>query len=98
MIYHDSFPRMCSEIIRIMKPGGEFIGSFNLEEAPSPGEPQRLNVRTIERNLLDKLEVQSYRITGKGPEDNPYAPFFTGALSYETGQEGFLWVIGRKPG
>ena len=26
----DSFSNMCSEIIRVLKPGGDFIGSFNL--------------------------------------------------------------------
>ncbi len=31
----DCFSEMCDEIIRVIKPGGEFIGSFNLEEPSS---------------------------------------------------------------
>jgi SAM-dependent methyltransferase len=92
----DNFPVMCKEIIRVLKPGGEFLGSFNLEEPASPCEPQQLNERIIKDNLLNNMEVQSYRITKKGPEENIYAPFFDGNLSYKPGQEGVLWVKARK--
>ena len=97
MDHVDNFPVMCKEIFRVLKPGGEFIGSFNLEEPRSSCEPQQLNERTIKENLLNYLEVQSYRIAKKGPKENPYAPFFDGVMSYELGQEGYLWVKGRKP-
>jgi SAM-dependent methyltransferase len=96
MDHVDNFPVMCKEIIRVLKPGGEFIGSFNLEEPRSVSEPQQLTERIIKENLLNCLEVQSYRITRKGPRENLYAPFFDGVLSYELGQEGYLWVRGRK--
>ena len=96
MDHVDNFPVMCKEIIRVLKPGGEFIGSFNLEEPRSPCEPQQLNESIIKKNLLNYLEVQSYRITKKGPEENLYAPFFDGVLSYELGQEGYLWVRAKK--
>jgi len=98
MDHVDNFSIMCNEIVRVLKPGGEFIGCFNLEEPPSPCEPQQLNEKVIKENLLSKLEVQSYRITEKGPKENQYAPFFiNGSLSYRPGQEGFLWVRARKP-
>jgi SAM-dependent methyltransferase len=93
----DNFSAMCSEIIRVIKPGGFFIGSFNLEELPSPCEPQQLDEKKIKDNLLSKLEIKSYRITKKGPEDDLYSPFFTNSLSYEPGQEGYLWVKAMKP-
>jgi len=92
----DNFTSMCKEIIRVLKPGGLFIGSFNLEEPASFCEPQQLNEKIIRENLLNYLEVQSYRITKKGPEEDLYAPFFDGKLSYELGQEGFLWVRAIK--
>jgi SAM-dependent methyltransferase len=92
----DNFPDMCNEIIRVLKPGGDFIASFNLEEPATPYEPQQLNEKIIKENLLDCLEIQSYRITEKGPENEPYAPFFNGNLSYKPGQEGFLWVRAKK--
>jgi ubiquinone/menaquinone biosynthesis C-methylase UbiE len=94
----DHFPDMCAEIIRVIKPEGEFIGSFNLEEPDSPNEPQRLNERIIKENLLNKLKIKSYRLTKKGPEEDPYAPFFGGTLTYELGQEGYLWVRATKIG
>lgn len=97
MDHVDNFSAMCKEIIRVLKPGGEFIGSFNLEEPRSSCEPQQLNERIIKENLLDRLEVQSYRIAKKGPKEDLYAPFFEGVLSYEFGQEGHLWVRARKP-
>lgn len=93
----DNFEVMCQEILRVLKPGGEMIASFNLEEPASPCEPQQLNEKIIKKNLLDHLNIQSYRITKKGPKENQYAPFYEGKLSYEVGQEGFLWVRAKKP-
>ena len=98
MDHVDNFSGMCSEIVRVLKPGGEFIGGFNMEEHSTPCEPQKLNERLIKEELLSKLEIQSYRITEKGPKENLYAPFFKGNLSYRPGREGFLWVRARKPG
>jgi SAM-dependent methyltransferase len=97
MDHVDSFPTMCKEVIRVLKPGGELIGSFNLEEPRSPCEPQQFNEKTIKENLLSYLEVQSYRISQKGPNEDPYRPFFRQALSYGLGQEGDLWIRARKP-
>lgn len=96
MDHVDSFSDMCSEIIRVLKPGGDFIGSFNLEEPATVCEPQRLNEKIIKENLLNFLYVQSYRITKRGPDENPYKPFFDGNLCYERGQKGFLWVRAKK--
>ncbi len=93
----DNFSIMCAEIIRVIKPGGQFIGSFNLEEPASPCEPQTLNKEIIKEKLLNNLDVHSYRVTKKGPPENIYAPFFNGELSYESGQEGVLWVRASKP-
>ena len=96
MDHVDNFPVMCSEILRVLKTGGILIGSFNLEEPPTSCEPQKLSMKIIKENLLDKMEILSYRITEKGPKDNLYAPFFSGNLSYRTGEEGYLWVKARK--
>jgi ubiquinone/menaquinone biosynthesis C-methylase UbiE len=93
----DDFPKMCKEILRVLKPHGLFIGSINLEEAPTLWEPQTLSLDTVRRNLLDFLEIESYRVSKQGPEpDKEYAPFFDGNMEYEEGEEGFLWVKGRK--
>lgn len=93
----DDFPTMCAEILRVIKPGGYLIASFNLEEPPSFGEPQTLSVEDVKTNLLNHLQVESYRISRQGEEpDNEYAPFFEGNLVYEDGDEAFLWVKARK--
>lgn len=96
MDHVDNFPVICAEILRVLKPGGLFIGSFNLEEPVSQCEPQRLNEQVIKENLLNFLIIESYRITRKGPSENIYAPFFENKLTYEPGEEGFLWVRARK--
>ena len=93
----DHFAEMCQEIIRVIKPGGLFIGSFNLEEPISPSEPQKLNEEYIKKHLLDFLEVVSYRAALKSPSDNAYAFLFEGNYNYEKGKEGHLWVKARKP-
>ncbi|MGZ4303126.1 MAG: methyltransferase domain-containing protein [Gaiellaceae bacterium] len=98
----DHFSEMCHEIVRVIKPGGVFIGSFNLEEPASRTEPQRLNEAVIKESLLDYLIVQSYRATGKPRQLSPapgdgYEPFFEEGLSYTRGEEGILWVRAMKP-
>lgn len=96
MDHVDSFSQMTSEIIRVLKPGGDFIGGFNLEEPPTPCEPQMLNEEMIEEHLLSKLDLISYRITKQETGDEPYTSFFNGTLSYEKGQRGYLWVRAKK--
>jgi SAM-dependent methyltransferase len=98
----DHFSEMCREIVRVIKPGGLFIGSVNLEEPVSRTEPQRLNEAVIKESLLGYLTVQSYRATGiprqvsPGPADW-YERFFEGDQSYTRGEEGILWVRAVKP-
>lgn len=92
----DSFPTMCREILRILKPGGTLIGSFNLEDHATACEPQALNEAIIKEHLLRHMEIQSYRISTGGPTSGPpdviYAPFFKGEFNHQPGASGFLWV------
>jgi SAM-dependent methyltransferase len=92
----DCFECMCKELLRIVKYDGLIIASFNLEEAATPFEPQRLTEEIIQEQLLQHLDVISYRISHQGPEDDPYRPFFTDKLAYTKGEEGYLWVKARK--
>jgi SAM-dependent methyltransferase len=93
----DSFHAICKEILRVIKPGGYFIGSFNLEEPATTTEPQQLNENKIKKHLLEYLEVESYRITNPGPQGNQYQPFFDGKIIYQPGEPGILWVKAKKP-
>ena len=96
MDHVNAFTDMCREIMRILKPGGDFIGSFNIESHTSATEPQSLNEKMIEDNLLKYLDVKSRRLSGLGPAGNLYAPLLEGNESYQPGEEGFLWVRGTK--
>jgi SAM-dependent methyltransferase len=96
MDHVDRFPDMCREILRVLKSGGEFIGSFNLGEPESPCEPQQLDEKLIKENLLKYLTVKSYRVTRQGPREDFYAPFFRNKLSYSEGEKGILWVRAIK--
>lgn len=96
MDHVDSFSSMCHEILRVLKPGGDFIGSFNLEEPPTPTEPQRLTEHLINERLLSGMDIVSYRITEQRPGEIPYEAFFSGNLSYTKGKKGYLWVRGKK--
>jgi SAM-dependent methyltransferase len=87
------FPAMCSEIIRVIRPGGLFIGSFNLNEPWRITEPQRLNEADIDAHLLSRLDVRNYRISRQG---QGYEPFLTGDIDYEPGEPGFAWVKATK--
>ena len=93
----DNFSQMCDEMIRVVKPGGEIICSFNMFEPPTACEPHTLTEDLVKRDLLDKLETISYRISDKGPRNQQYEPFFRGdELIVTPGEEAYLWVLARK--
>lgn len=91
----DSFEKMSKEIVRIIKPEGELIGSFNLNEPPTACEPISLSEEMIKKNLLQYFTIKSYRIScfiG----NNRYEPFLNGNLHYEKGKIATLWVRAVK--
>ncbi len=90
----DDFPAMCSEIIRVIRPGGLFVGSFNINEPRSVTEPQRLSEADIDIHLLQRLEIRSRRTSRKG---RGYEPFLTGDMEYSPGERAYAWVTATKP-
>ena len=96
MDHVDNFRLMCQEIIRIIKPGGEFMGSLNLEEPATVCEPQCLNEELINQELLKHMQTLSYRIALPGPEGDNYKNFYENNLHHEGGQRAILWVRARK--
>lgn len=90
------FPCMCNELLRILKPKGEIIIGFNVNEPPSPTEPQQLTENLIKKHLLSKFDIKSYRITSRGPKNDPYAHFYNNELNYDEYKPGFLWVRASK--
>lgn len=96
MDHVNNFELMCNEILRVLKSGGEIIGSFNIEEPPTICEPQRLTEVRIKNHLLNYMDITSYRIARAGPENAPYKNLLANNLVYEHGQRGYLWVRARK--
>ena len=91
------FATVCREIIRIIAPGGLFIGSFNLDEPPTFSEPQTLTEDLVSSSLLQYLEVQSYRIAPVGKSGNVYENFYLEKTPEDVGSHRILWVRARKP-
>lgn len=87
----DNFETQCRELLRILRSGGSFIGSFNLDEPVSVCEPQSLSEEMIDRHLLRHLRVQSYRIAPKGPDKDCYRYFFKPPPPNRAGPR-ILWV------
>ena len=85
----NDFAGMYAELLRVIEPGGLYVGGSNLEEPAIACEPNQLNEQLNKSNLLDNLEIESYRITREGPTEIFFEPFFTGNLSYEQLRGGF---------
>ncbi len=92
----DNFECMCKELLRIVKPGGDFIGSFNLHEPTTPCEPQTLNEELINNHLLRHLHIKSYRVAPKGPNGQRYVHFWDNK-QIQGKEEAILWVRATKP-
>lgn len=92
----DHLERMCSELLRILKPGGDFVGSFNLHEPATVCEPQTLDEALVKTLLLNRLQVKSYRLAPKGPPEQRYIHFWDDK-KVSGKEEAFLWVRATKP-
>lgn len=91
----DNLAVMSRELLRILRPGGELIASFNLNEPPSTTEPQMLTEAIIDDMLLRHLKIRHRRCVNRGPAQDAYKYFFE-EHDYTPGQPGFLWVSAVK--
>jgi ubiquinone/menaquinone biosynthesis C-methylase UbiE len=64
----DNLAEVCSEIRRVLKPGGYFIGSLNLDEAKTLAEPYPLTEELLQNHLFCGWEREFYKIRPK-PKD-----------------------------
>lgn len=89
--------RMVFEISRIMKPGGIFLASFNLNEPPTVCEPQSITEEMIRTKVLKDFEIQSYRMAYKDATSTYLNMLNNNFIdSLENNKAGILWVRGQK--
>lgn len=89
--------QMCDEIRRILKPGGEVIGSFNLNHVPDRAEPQRISESMLRDSLFKGYEMIHWWVSAPGPVDDLYQPLFSRQLIDPGNGEAYLWARARKP-
>lgn len=87
---------MCDEIVRILKPGGYLIASFNLGEEATVTEPQSLDEAMLNQILLNNFSELSKRIAPKDDEKG-YSYFFAeGELPDVNDGPRLMWFVGQK--
>jgi len=51
------FEKASSEILRVLRPGGYFLGGLDIDAPATPGEPTSLDEKSIREHLLEKMEM-----------------------------------------
>jgi hypothetical protein len=96
MDHVDKLDVMSKELLRILKPGGVLLGSFNLDEEPTPTEPLVLTEELLRENLFGRLSQVDINVHPKTDGLDPYGPFFgRNADGQPTGAR-IMWYAGRK--
>ncbi len=72
MDHVNDFAGMSGELLRILKPGGSFYGSFNLDEEATETEPQVLRASQVSEHIATHLENVVQLISPFGPEGSHY--------------------------
>lgn len=88
---------ICNELRRILKPGGLLIGSFNLNHAPQPAEPQTLNESILKETLFRDFEIQHWWLSAPGEGKDAYQPLYSRELVDPGTKEAYLWARAVKP-
>lgn len=89
---------MVSEILRILKPGGQLLASFNLNEPPTVCEPLTLTEELLNEHFLKYFKIISYRKAFKDEKEISSINLFKSQRVYEpdNNQPILLWVKGEK--
>ena len=93
----DDMGAMVSEILRILKPGGLLLASFNLNEPTTLCEPLTLTEELLNKHFLKYFKIISYRKALQDKKDF-YCNVINNQLVYESDNEQpmVLWVKGEK--
>jgi SAM-dependent methyltransferase len=71
----EDLPAVCREIRRVLKPGGHFIASLNLDEPATITEPWSLNEELLQRELFHGWEREFYEIRPKVDSHELFGPY-----------------------
>lgn len=89
---------MCKELRRILKPGGELIGSFNLNHKPERAEPQTITEKQLKAILFKDFEIKHWWVSAPGPVGKHYDPLKSRQFIAPQKGEYYLWARGVKVG
>jgi SAM-dependent methyltransferase len=96
MDHVSSFPTMAAEVVRVIVPGGLFVGAFNLGEPPTLSEPQTLTEDRVRKILLRHFDIELARSAARGPKGDVYRHIREGNGPERESQYLFC-VRARKP-
>ncbi len=88
---------MCNELRRILKPGGDMLGSFNLNHPPDRAEPQTLSENILRKLLFRDYEIRHWWISALGEGEDHYRPLLSRQFIDPGQGESHLWVRAVKP-
>ncbi|RWP24903.1 MAG: class I SAM-dependent methyltransferase [Mesorhizobium sp.] len=71
----DDLEQACGEIRRVLKPGGHFIGSLNLDEPATPTEPWTLTEDYLERHLFRGWTPEFRRVCPRLDSEEHWGPY-----------------------
>ena len=90
-----NFGVMLKEIVRVLRPGGYFYGSFNLNEPPTFSEPQTLTKSIVIEHVQKQLQIMKCTMFPGGPKGDLYRHCAEDCAE-EIAEECFLWIRARK--
>lgn len=89
--------RVFAELQRILKPGGLFIGSINLNHYPTKAEPLRLSEKMVFEELIPGWNVLHCSISKTPSHGYLYRDLLNKTPIDPHGAEAIMWIRAQKP-
>jgi ubiquinone/menaquinone biosynthesis C-methylase UbiE len=94
--------RMLDEIFRVLRPGGLFAASLNLDEPPTPTEPATLTEDFIYQKIVPRLHLTRCKVAPRYVGGDTYKYLIDWAVSglepasRSITKYGIAWIAGEK--